>query len=145
MLQVDFYIIKDNSPQLALRTACRIAEKAVQEGTKTHIQAVDGDTEKLDALLWTFRDQSFVPHEIYPPSSSADCLVTIGNENNSTEIQMLINISDQFPENIKRFQRIAEIIDHQDEAIHTGRERYRLYRAQGHTPRHHEIFSTSDY
>lgn len=144
MPQVDFYIIKDNSPQLALRTACSIAEKALQAGIKAHIQTSDSNTEKLDALLWTFRDQSFVPHEIHPPSFAA-CPITIGSEGGSNEIQMLINISNELPENIDKFQRIAEVIDNHDEFIRAGRERYRLYREQGHEPQHHEIFSSPGY
>lgn len=142
MPQVDFYITKETSPQFAFRTVCRIAEKAHQAGLTVHILTNnDSDTEKLDTLLWTFRDRSFIPHEINT-STTVACPVTIGAENGPAEAEMLINVSNQIPENIKHFQRIAEIIDNQTESIHAGRERYRFYREQGYEPQHHEVFSS---
>ena len=142
MPQVDFYVNKETSSQFALRTACRIAEKAHQAGLKVHIQTTsDSETEKLDTLLWTFRDRSFIPHEICSNSAGA-CSVTVGTENSPIEAEMLINVSDRIPENIEHFQRIAEIINNQTESIHAGRERYRFYREQGYEPQHHEVFSS---
>ncbi len=142
MPKVDFYISQETSPQFTLRTACRIAEKAHQAGLRVHIQTdSDSDTDKLDTLLWTFRDRSFIPHEIHSPST-AICPVTIGAENGPAEAEMLINVSHQIPENIEHFQRIAEIIDNRTESIHAGRERYRFYREQGYEPQHHEVFSS---
>ncbi|MCZ6566416.1 MAG: DNA polymerase III subunit chi [Gammaproteobacteria bacterium] len=142
MPKIDFYVTKNTSPQFALRTACRIAEKAHQAGLRVHIQTRnDSDTQTLDTLLWTFRDRSFIPHEIYP-TSAVTCPVTIGTENGPAEAEILINTSDQVPENTKNYQRIAEIIDHQTESIHAGRERYRFYREQGFEPQHHEVSSS---
>ena len=143
MPQIDFYISKDTSPQFALRTACRVAEKAHQAGLRVHIQTnSENETEILDTLLWTFRDRSFVPHEIHA-SSTLSCPVTIGTESGPIEVEMLINVSTHTPVNIQHFQRIAEIIDHQSESIHAGRERYRFYREQGYEPQHHEVSSNN--
>lgn len=139
-MQIDFYVTKETSSQFALNTACRIAEKAHQTGLRVHIQTNnDGDTEKLDTLLWTFRDRSFIPHEVHT-SSATTCPVTISTKNGPAEAEMLINISNKIPENIEHFQRIAEIIGNQTESIHAGRERYRFYREQGYEPQHHEVF-----
>ena len=140
-LQIDFYVSKESSQQFALRTACRIAEKAFKAGLKVHIwTGNESDTQSLDSLLWTFRDRSFIPHEVYS-DSTASSPVTIGSQFGPSEAEMLINISSQFPENIEQFQRIAEIIDNREESIHAGRERYRFYREQGHEPQHHEVSS----
>ncbi len=141
MTQVDFYISKESAPQFALRTICRIAEKAFKAGLSVHIWTDnEADTQTLDTLLWTFRDRSFIPHEIYG-SSSPSCPITIGTDFDPPEIEMLINYSSQIPENIEQFQRIAEIIENETESIHAGRERYRFYREQGHDPQHHEVSS----
>ena len=145
MPKIDFYVTKDNAPQFALRTACRITEKAFAAGHRIHIHmSSEMDCEKLDALLWTFRDRSFIPHEI-SPVPIADCPVTISAEK-SPEMTLghtdfLVNVSDQLPENFKQFQRIAEIIDNQPESVHAGRERYRFYRDNGLDPQHHEVSS----
>ena len=141
MPQIDFYINKDASAQSAMRTVCRITEKAFKAGFKIHICTQDDyDTQTLDTLLWTFRDRSFLPHEIYSDSHT-DCPITIGTEFGPADADMLINTSTKTPENIEQFQRIAEVIDNQDKSIHAGRERYRFYREQGHDPQHHEVSS----
>ena len=146
MTRVDFYVTKDNAPQFALRTACRITEKAFSAGHRVHIHMnSENDCEKLNTLLWTFRDRSFIPHEV-SPIPITDCPVTISSEKSlemtSGHTDFLVNLSDQIPENFKQFQRIAEIIDNQPESIHAGRERYRFYRDNGLNPQHHEVSST---
>ena len=142
MPQIDFYITKETSPQSALRTACRITEKAFHAGMKVHLQTIDGsNAEKLDSLLWTFRDRSFIPHQIFE-NSQAECPVTISTDSGPQDAEILVNMSDQLPENIERFQRIAEIIDNKAESIHAGRERYRFYREHGYNPTHHEVSSS---
>ena len=145
MTKVDFYVSKDNAPQFALKTACRIAEKAFTAGHRIHVHMQDeNDCEKLDAMLWTFRERSFVPHEI-SPIPIHDCPVTISSEKSpdmtSGHSDMLVNVSLELPQNFKQFQRIAEIIDTQPESINAGRERYRFYRENGLEPQHHEVSS----
>ena len=145
MPKIDFYVTKDNASQFALRTACRIAEKAFSAGHRIHIHMnTEIDCEKLDAMLWTFRDRSFIPHEISPVPIH-DCPVTISSEKSpemtSGHTDFLVNVSDQIPENFKQFQRIAEIIENRPESIHAGRERYRFYRESGLDPQHHEVSS----
>jgi DNA polymerase-3 subunit chi len=104
----------------------------------------DKDCENLDALLWTFRDRSFIPHEVSPVPID-NCPVTISSEKSpemtSGHTDMLVNVTREIPENFKQFQRIAEIIDNQPEAIVAGRERYRFYRENGLDPQHHEVSS----
>jgi len=143
--RVDFYVTKENTPQFALHTACRITEKAFTAGHRIHIHMnSENDCEKLDALLWTFRDRSFIPHEVSPVPIKR-CPVTISSEKSSEmtsgHMDMLVNVSDQIPENFMQFQRIAEIIDNQSKSIHAGRERYRFYREKGLDPKHHEVSS----
>lgn len=137
--RVDFYVSKDSASQFALLTACRIAEKALTAGHRIHIRLRNqAECEKLDAMLWTFRDRSFIPHEL--SSFPIDhCPVTISPEISEKHADMLLNVVDEIPQNIKQFQRIAEIIDNQPESINAGRERYRFYRENGLDPQHHEV------
>lgn len=141
MPQVDFYTTREPSELFTLRAACRITEKAFHAGLKVHIQTPsNSDSEKLDSLLWTFQDRSFVPHYIYHGSDS-EHMVTISDNMQLNDADILINLSTLTPINIERFQRIAEIINNKDESINAGRERYRFYRENGYNPAHHEVFS----
>ena len=139
MPQIDFYVAQGNAAKFSLRTACRLAEKAFHAGLQVHILTKDKQaSEELDALLWTFKDRSFVPHQIsdHPDANNP---VSIGPKSSPQKNQFLINISGQLPENISEYQRIAEIIDNQIDSIHAGRKRYRFYREQGFAPQHHEV------
>jgi len=141
--RVDFYVSKaEKAPsQFALQTACRIAEKAFSAGHRIHICVSSGnDCEKLDALLWTFREGSFIPHEI-SDLPIQNCPVTLGTNIGEEHSDMLLNVAHEIPENIMQFQRIAEIIDIQPESVVAGRERYRFYRESGLDPQHHEVSS----
>ena len=71
MTRVDFYVLSENAPDARLRHACRIAELAVERGNRVYLQTATSDeTRRLDDLLWTYNDRSFLPHEIAggPPS-----------------------------------------------------------------------------
>lgn len=141
--RVDFYVTKAKqpTPQFALQTACRIAEKAFSVGHRIHIcVGSDNDCEKLDALLWTFRDGSFIPHEV-SDAPIQSCPITLSTKIDAGHTDMLLNVTHEIPENFMQFQRIAEIIDTQPEAVVAGRERYRFYRESGLDPQHHEVSS----
>ena len=63
--QVDFYIIESDSDDARLKMACRIADKAMQQSQHVFINTPsDVEARKLDELLWTFFQGSFVPHRI---------------------------------------------------------------------------------
>lgn len=141
--KVDFYVSKDNTPQFTLRIVCRVVEKAFSAGHRIHVRlrSID-ECEKLDALLWTYRDRSFIPHEISNvPIEHCPVTISAGNDAkiDAHHGDMLVNVMHEIPENFMQFQRIAEIIDIQDESVRAGRERYRFYRENGLNPQHHEV------
>ena len=141
MPQIDFYITKATPPLSTMRTACRVAEKAFQAGLKIHLKTSSKpETEKLDSLLWTFRDRSFIPHQIFD-SSKSSCMVTLSADNGPDDAEILINLCDHIPDNFEQFKRIVEIIDNKDASVNAGRKRYRFYREKGYKPNHHEVFS----
>jgi DNA polymerase III subunit chi len=139
MPKIDFYVLPDAAPEARDRLACRVAEKAYELGHRVHIHTESmEDALHLDTLLWTFRDRSFVPHEIEPQGSD-ECPVTIGRDWTPSRCEVLINLARRAPGFFDRFERVAEIICHTVEAQNSGRERYRFYREQGCELRHHML------
>jgi DNA polymerase III subunit chi len=62
MTQHDFYILKDDA---YLAFACRLLEKVYKQGYRIFVQTKDeADANMLDKLLWTYKDISFVPHQL---------------------------------------------------------------------------------
>ena len=67
MAQVDFYILGRADEHSRLILACKLAEKAWRLENSIHIHTMSrADAERLDELLWTFRDGSFVPQSRLP-------------------------------------------------------------------------------
>jgi DNA polymerase-3 subunit chi len=142
MSKVDFYVLRDSGEMARQRFACRLAEKAYKLKNRVHIQVSDPDVgQKLDDLLWTFRDGSFVPHEILNDTAGEPVApVTIGSgATQQVECDLLINLGDHLPEEAARFPRIAEVVSADDESRSSSRQRFVDYRAQGHTLDTHKL------
>ncbi len=136
MDHVHFYVIKRGDRE---RVACQIAEKAVERGHRVHVRVPDmRAAESLDAKMWTFRDQSFLPHSL-GQSSSPLVKVTIHDEWLPQERDVLINLANDMPNDPESFARVAEVVGPDDDTKSHGRARYRQYRESGVEPDLHEI------
>jgi DNA polymerase-3 subunit chi len=135
MSRVDFYILSEDDGDARLRFACRLAEKAVDQGHRVYVQtATLAEAQRLDELLWTFSDRSFLAHEIAGEGSPthARVMVLLGaTDAPPTHRQLLINLTDRLPGDIAAYDRIAEIVDVDPERKRLSRERYKQYRERG--------------
>ncbi len=62
-MRVDFYVLPDAVPDGLLRLACRLTEKAWGVGHPVYLHAPSvAVAQRVDDLLWSFRQGSFVPH-----------------------------------------------------------------------------------
>jgi len=142
MARVDFYVIAAAGEASRQQFACKLAEKAYRLEHTVHIRVASrAQAEQLDDLLWTFRDGSFVPHELLT-NLPAEAPVTIGVETGDGRCatpELLINLTDQLPQDAAAFPRIAEIVTSDDECRRRSRKLYADYRAQGHSLESHEI------
>ncbi len=134
MTQVDFYILDENSGENRQHYACRLTDKAYRQGRKVYIHTSSpGETQMLDRLLWTFRDQSFVPHGIASASDPEITPVLIGEQEPPEQADdVLINLSPQVPSFFSRFERVAEIVDQNTEVKQASRQHYQFYRDRGY-------------
>lgn len=134
MTQVDFYIISDSNPQSEDVVACRLVEKALHAGYK--ILLLGHDQKQLHALdekLWTFQEQSFIPHEIVQGQSelNKNLRVALSADSSSfSEADLCINLSGHIPKDHQRFKRIAEIVPANNNQRQQSRLRYKNYREQ---------------
>lgn len=138
-LKIDFYILPGDDNEQRYRTACRLVEKAYSMAHRVHIH---GDTaefaKRMDELLWTFRDRSFIPHEI-AFQQAVQTSVTIAYGWEPEQCDVLINLASEVPAFFSRFTRVAEIIDQDADRRVSGRKRFRHYREQGYEPNHHKL------
>ncbi len=141
MTRVDFYILNDNAADARQRFVCRLAEKAWQQGNKVYIHTGDPAlSTRIDEMLWTFSQGSFVPHGMDndPAADEADIHIGHGDEPRHHD-EVLINLSSEVPLFFSRFKRVAEIIDGDENQRQQGRERFRFYRERGYPLESHNI------
>ncbi len=139
--RIDFYVLPDTDAGARLRFACRLTEKAYKLDNKTHAHVIGAaQARQLDELLWTFRQGSFVPHEIADKPPGPEVPVTIGHDS-AAELNgdLLINLADAIPPYFDQFARVAEIVDSSDECRKRGRERFSFYRDNGYEPLTHKL------
>ena len=142
MARVDFYILSQHGPRERHVFACRLAEKAYRLDNSVHIHAGSRETaEQLDELLWTFRDGSFVPHDLLSPGSAdRNSPVTIGCDAGPPEARdLLINLCDDIPPFAEAFPRVAELVSSDDDCKRESRKRFVAYRDNGHTLETHNV------
>jgi DNA polymerase-3 subunit chi len=142
--QVDFYILPNDSSEERLRLACRITDKALQQGQQVFINTESAaESTRLDDLLWTFSQGSFIPHRVIDTATNAKVvepvLIACGIAPERQEPHVLINLAGTVPEFFSRYQRIAELVDGNEHRRMQGRERFRFYRDKGCEPHTHQL------
>ena len=143
MTRVDFYVSSNHDEEARLQLACRIAEKAYKLSHRVYIHTDDPHTaSKIDDLLWTFRQGSFIPHCLSEDNNAAQSAVVIGQQQPAvSEPQVLINLASAVPAFFSRFERVAEIVAGNDETRQSARDRFKYYRERGYPLETHELNS----
>ena len=139
--QIDFYVLQEQLPGGRLKLACRIVEKAYRLGHRVYVRTGNSDdTNELDDLLWTFSQNSFIPHQLSTESDSRESPVVIGEHLPAAEsTDVVISVADDPVSNFTAYTRIVEIVGRKDDEKASGRNRFRYYREHGVEPNTHRI------
>ena len=140
MPRIDFYVLTQTGEQARRLFACRLAEKAYRLDNTVHIEtASPADAERVNELLWTFRDGSFVPHHLLG-TKDLDSPVTVGCASADTAPgDLLINLSDDIPPFTDSFARVAELVSSDQDCKLRSRQRFATYRDRGHEIDTHKL------
>lgn len=137
MPRVDFYLLLPSCNQRRELFVCRLVDKVWQQGHKIYIHTqAQAQAMLLDKLLWTFQDNSFVPHDVYPHAQSSIAPVQIGYQADNfwSQADVLINLNDTVPVFFTQVERVLEVLNENPHIKAQGRERYRVYRDAGFVP-----------
>jgi DNA polymerase-3 subunit chi len=132
MTEILFYHLQRNPLERVLPT---LIEKSLERGWRVVVQAASEERiEALDAHLWTFRDDSFLPHGTWRESEAPQqsVLLTVHDDNpNGAAVRFLVDGA-PMPADAGGYQRIVLLIDGNDpEAVAAARERWSEGRAKG--------------
>ncbi len=142
MPQIDFYILSNRSSRETRRFICRLTRKAWKQGNRVYLHTdSQAEARQWDDLLWTFQENDFLPHDLYPDvrDSVAPVRIGYGGQDCSEIRDLLINLGTDVPDFYKSFVRVAEVVDGDPKTRERGRARFRFYRERGDEPCHHEI------
>ena len=141
MTRVDFYVLKTRGRDTFGRTACRLAERAWKAKYQVLVRTDSLQSAQwFDELLWTFRQDSFVPHAIAREEveTSSDKVGTdwepvmiSSTSSDPITADVLINLNHHAPLDHAQYARVVEIVTGDEEAKKQGRARFRYYREQG--------------
>jgi DNA polymerase-3 subunit chi len=142
-IKVDFYPLGEPDRRARLVTACRLAEKAYDQGLRVAVRTASAaETAEFDELLWTFSDRSFVPHVVWPtePDVVAATPVVVGSSSlPASHRDVLINLAPDAPADFSAYARICEVVGGDEDAKKAGRHRWRTYRDAGCAPEAHPL------
>jgi DNA polymerase-3 subunit chi len=132
MTEVFFYHLQSRSLEWALP---KLLEISIERGWRVVVQASsDERVEALDAHLWTYSEQTFLPHGTArePDAPEHPILLTSGEDNpNGATVRFLIDGA-PVPADAASYNRLVLIFDgDDDDAVAAARTRWTEAKAQG--------------
>jgi DNA polymerase-3 subunit chi len=133
MTEILFYHLQRMKLENVLPT---LLKKSVERGWRVAVQASSEERiEALDAHLWTWRDDAFLPHGTWREGEAAEqpILLTVHDDNpNRATVRFLIDGA-ALPADAGAYQRIVLVFDGDDpDAVETARTRWGEAKAAGH-------------
>jgi DNA polymerase-3 subunit chi len=112
-----------------------LLERSLERGWRVVVQAsAEERVDALDAHLWTYRDDGFLPHGTFREATAADqpVLLTVNDHNpNAAAVRFLIDRA-PVPEDADHYDRVVLLFDGEDdEAVAEARERWKAAKARG--------------
>lgn len=140
-VRVDFYLLASEACDARWLLACRLLEKAYTKGHRVYVHCANQhDAEHLDELLWTFKDDSFIPHHLQGEGPEPPPPIQIGFAKEPRGFNdILLNLDANIPAFFTRFKRVMELVSNVESEKEQSRIRYKAYRAKGCVMAVHEL------
>lgn len=132
MTEMLFYHLKGQTLEQVLPN---LLQRSLERGWRVVVQASsDERVEALDAHLWTFSDESFLPHGTWRDADAAEqpivLTMTADNPNGAT-VRFLVDGADLSGDGAA-YERIVMLFDGDDpEALESARARWTAAKASG--------------
>ncbi len=132
MTEVLFYHLTESKLEDALPA---LLEKSVERGWKVVVQTNDdARRDMLDAHLWTFRDESFLPHgtDAAPMAEAQPVLLTTAAENaNGATVRFMVDGAEPPP--LEPYERVVFMFDGYDQLqLEAARAEWKRLKGEGH-------------
>jgi DNA polymerase-3 subunit chi len=134
MTEILFYHLRQVTLENVLPA---LLEKSIERGWRVVVQASSEERiEALDAHLWVWRDEAFLPHGTWREREDAaeqPVLLTVNDDNpNGATVRFLIDGA-AVPADVGCYQRIVLVFDGEDpDAVEAARRCWAEAKAAGH-------------
>jgi DNA polymerase III subunit chi len=132
MTEILFYQLKGQSLEQMLPP---LIQKSLERGWRVAIQAAsDERVEALDAHLWTWRDDVFLPHGTWRDAEAAEqpVLLTVEATNPNGAVVRFLVEGASMPGDAAAYQRLVVLFDGEDpEALEQARARWSKAKEEG--------------
>ena len=132
MTQIGFYHLLRLPLDQALP---KLLEKAVQAGLRVVVMAGSPErVEHLNAILWTYAEESWLPHGSARDGAAADQPIWLAEQDeNPNAATVLVLCDGARPAVMAGWDRCLDLFDGNDEtAVAAARGRWKLWKAEGH-------------
>ena len=132
MTEILFYHLKGQTPEQVLPA---LLQKSLDRGWRVVVQASSEErVEALDAHLWTWRDDSFLPHGTWREAEAAQqpILLTVHDHNPNGAVVRFLVEGALMPEHASAYERLVFLFDGDDpDAVDAARARWSEAKSAG--------------
>lgn len=132
MTEFLFYHLKGQTPEQVLPA---LLQKSVERGWRVVVQASSEErVEALDAHLWTWRDDAFLPHGTWRDSEAAEqpILLTLNDHNPNRAVVRFLIEGAAVPGDAAAYERVVLLFDGNDpEAVEAARAHWSAAKSAG--------------
>jgi DNA polymerase-3 subunit chi len=132
MTEVLFYHLQSQTLEAVLPP---LLEKSLERGWRVVVEAGSAErAEALDAWLWTYRDDSFLPHGLgRDPAAALQPLVLVSGGTNPNGATVRFAVDGAGIGRAGDFERVVLIFDGNDpDALDRARDAWRQAKSEGH-------------
>jgi DNA polymerase-3 subunit chi len=116
------------------RIVCDLAEKCYLNNQRTVIYTKsEEECKTIDSLLWTWKQQSFIPHKclISLSKSQTEPIVLTTNIESAADYDTVLLVDPLPMETVSQFSTVIDFAEKYDsQGIELSRKRYKLYKDQ---------------
>jgi DNA polymerase-3 subunit chi len=132
MTEVLFYHLQNMSLESALP---QLLEKSLERGWRVVVQSTSEErADALDAHLWTYRDDSFLPHATWRVADAADQPIVLAVEEsnpNQASVRFLVDNA-TLPADADSYERMVLVFNGDDaDAVTVARAAWKDSKARG--------------